>query len=217
MKRRRGMRKTLFTALVIAAVFTVGPAYGSLTNFGFETGDSTGWTFNLNGGSSEVVGSFTDPYEYFPWYYAPAEGSYFLALEAGDGDAPVTAVQTFHASAGEIIKGMAAFAGGEEYGFFFNDKASVKVYDSNNAVMELFYASTESTGPAGYTAWSLWTWIAPEDGAYTLEYAVINDIDYGGQSFALFDSAQAVPLPPSVLLLAPGLLGMLGLRRRILG
>jgi hypothetical protein len=211
------MRKTLFTALVITAVLTVGPAYGSLTNFGFETGDSTGWTFNLNGGSSEIVGSFTDPYGFYSWDYQPAEGSYLLALEAGDGDIPVTAVQTFHASAGEIIKGMAAFASGEEYGGFWNDKASVKIYDSNNAVMELFYASTESTGLAGFTAWSLWTWIAPEDGTYILEYAVINDVDFGGPSFALFDSAQAVPLPPSVLLLAPGLLGILGLRRRILG
>jgi hypothetical protein len=215
------MKRAWIAALALAAILTVGPAYAGLANFGFETGSTAGWGLDLNIGASNVTGNFTDPYVTYPFNFGPVEGSNFMVLTAGWGDVPVTARQTFTAVSGEIIQGKTAFASGELYdpssGFgWFNDKSWVKIFDDNNSqYLYTAYAMDVATaGLAGYTNWALWTWTAPYNGTFVVEYGVQNYADFGGASSALYDAAP-VPLPPSLLLLAPGLIGILGLRRRL--
>jgi hypothetical protein len=212
------MNRTLLL-IGLMLVLVVGPAQGALTNLGFEFG-TAGWSFNIgdSNGTAAVVENFIDPYGLYAYNYAPTEGSRFLRLGAGDGDVPVVASQIFTATVGETYRGSAAFASGEDYLFYpltWDDWASVKISNSHGYEAQLFYSQVPDVYPDGFTGWMLWTWSPPESGEYTIEYMVTNYADASYSSYALFDAAPSpVPLPPSMLLLAPGLVGVLALRRR---
>jgi len=207
------MQKTLIIVCAIAAALAAGPAHAAIANLGFEAG-TAGWSFNtgLSNGTFGVVGSFTDPFGLYPYNYTPQEGSSFLFLGAGIGDQPVIASRSFTAAGGEIIQGSAAFASGEESPPLFFDWAAVRI-TGNGISAEPFRQDVIGVDPTGYSAWVVWSWTAPQAGTYLLEFMVTNDTDAGGSSYAVFDAAP-VPLPPSVLLLAPGLVGLWGLRRK---
>jgi len=182
--------KTVYIGvLVVLAV--CGNAYAAPVNLGFESGLS-GWTLGSTG-SYDVVHSYADSgYTYST--APPTEASHFLTLVNG------SVSQTFTAAKGEAIIGT--------FGFDAVGAADLLTITIVKLINSREYLSLKVWGDDGDQPWTLWTWNAPSDGSYTLTYSV------SGSGTGLFDT---VPVPASVLLLGTGLIGLLGIRRRVPG
>lgn len=193
-------------------------AYSQPVNFGFETGNTTGWveTFpqdseNIYFGNIDVVTNWTrgnNPYR-------PVEGNYFAVLETGElsGESAVLS-QVIALKGGDTLKGWATFCCGEEVYYpydpidsmNYNDYALINILNSRGQVIaapwyadsyDLGYFLTtpegEQTGEVvdfGPLPWEHWSWTASEPGNYTLEYKTAQGGDVAGYSYALFDGPR---------------------------
>jgi len=188
--------KKLFVLFAILTVINMGviqEVSAELTNPGFETGDTTGWTVVLFGGSAKIV-TFHNGSE--STYY-PMEGNNFLKLKPEDPDIYVTASQTVILNAGNTLSGWAAFDS-RDY-MPFNDDAAVQIYDASGKLLATPWGSdVRKLGKYSDDPWTLWRWTAPADGEYTLVYCVANARDGTFDSYALFDTEVASELPPEV-------------------
>lgn len=198
------MRKTKLTMLaVVVSLALAGSAWAAPINFGFETGDLTGWLSTAN---ASVVTSGTT---YLGSPINPTEGTYMVQLDAGLGVAVNTIVsQAFFMNAGETIKGT-AFFNGLDY-MPFNDYAQANIY-SGATSWNLFSSDIATVGDYGNSGWYTWTFTAPSSGLYYLEYICANFLDNAHPSQAFFDIPA--PIPGALWLVGSGLLGLLGLRR----
>ena len=206
--------------LTISILFSVNANATSITNYGFETGDLTGWTVT---GSASVVTNYTGyDSDAYPWYFSPIDGDYFALL--GDRYYTGTSIisQEFYISSGETISGFFAFdaVGLVSLG---NDSASVQIFDSDGTFMvigpnEEWYSDTITVGSNGITHWKNWNWTASQTGTYTIQYRLGNSTDGYGSSFALFDayeiSSTSTPEPTTILLFGLGILGVAGVSRK---
>ncbi len=215
MKKGERMKK-----LIIAVALTVGVqniAHADLQNMGFENGNLTHWTLTPSYIGSylaaEVKGS-TATSDFSKNYSAP-QGSYFVELSAGASDddgAPLYTVlqRTITINATQSIAGWAAFLAEDDTDH--NDNAYVRIYDTAGDNYIIWSKDVAAVGEYRYSEWEYWTWKAPKSGVYTLEYGVTNETDNFYNSRALFD---AVPAPNTLLLLGSGLLGLVGIRRKL--
>lgn len=202
MSRKYGVWVVLAVTLVLAR--PAGAA--SLVNFGFETGDFTGWTL---GGPAAIRTTHTGD---LGTLYGPVEGDYFAGLAAGAGNVYQTLSQDFSAQTGESLHGYAAFDF-RDYSPF-DDDAYVKLRDGSGTVIDTpWFVSGASVPNHDDGPWTLWSWTAPSDGTFTLEYGVRNRSDSVNSSAALFDAAP-VPEPLSLFLFGSGILGGSLLRRK---
>jgi len=192
--------RAIVMGIIISLIVCVNANAGP-TNLGFETNDLTGWTFDPNGGSYNIVGSYTTD---TPYTYNPTEGTLFLKLTAGSTGKTVQVYQVFTATAGEVVTGMVGF--------------DAKDAQQNDIILISFlgvdYDPVYTVGSKwnGDQPWTQWSWTAPEDGTYKLTYGVKNVGNSLNSSVGLFD---AVPIPPTVLLFGTAMIGLLGIRRRI--
>jgi PKD repeat protein len=93
--------------------------------------------------------------------------------------------------AGQTISGWAAFDA-QDYSPF-NDNAMVQILDSFGYVIATpWYADVYAVGDFGDGPWTSWSWTAPIDGTFTIEYRVANFGDSEYDSYALFDAAILV-------------------------
>ena len=82
---------------IVAMIGTVGTAESTITNGGFETGLTPGWTYDLPvSGVAAATTTHTGVY----MTYSPVEGQYFLALKGGSPDEFSTASQETAPQAG---------------------------------------------------------------------------------------------------------------------
>ena len=210
---KKFLGKSLFVTMIFLLAVVVN-AQGAAINAGFETGELTGWTAN---GSATVVTSHYNEYG-GAVTYLPPEGSYFLAISSGSANVWQTVSQSLTFLAGETIGGMAAFNWGDYSGY--PDGAMVQILDYTGAQIALPFYADGSNHTDGYNGpWTPWSWTALSGGTYVLQYAARNTGDSGGpeQTFGYFDAAQikGVPEPTTMVLLAFGLLGLAGVRRKL--
>lgn len=153
-----------------------------------------------------------------PTTYLPQEGSYFLAIEAGNADVWQEVSQTISLYQYDKISGWAAFDW-RDYDdplFSYVDGAKVELYDSAmNLVATLF--SADGSGLPDYWdgSWLQWSYTATTAGNYTLVYAVRNTVDNALASRGYFDALTYTPYspppPPPAPIPEPATLSLLGL------
>lgn len=206
--------------LMITILFSVNASATSITNYGFETGDLTGW--NVQGEASVVTNYTGYDSGAYAWNFSPKDGDYFALL----GDRFYTGAsiisQEFNIYSGETISGFFAFdaRGLLKLG---NDSASVQIFDSaGNSVLigpsSEWYSDTATVGSNGITPWKNWSWTASQAGTYTINYILRNTTAGYGSSFAVFDayeiSSTPAPEPSTLFLIGGGLLGLAGVSRK---
>lgn len=146
--------------------------------------------------------------------FLPVDGSHLGVIQAGDGDTPVTIVQTFTTTGG-LFSGWAAFVA-RDY-MPYNDWGFVRLIHSGGTI-DLFGSDIAAVGDFGYTPWTGFN-VNLAAGEYTLEAGVVNFEDDLNASVLLVDAFQlaetAVPEPATWALMIAGF-GLAGaaLRRR---
>jgi hypothetical protein len=179
-------------------------------NFGFETGDLSGWSVSTGDGGAAFANVVT--FAVSGEEFDPVQGDFFADLYAGGGTGVYTTIsQTFSLTSGETLSGEAAFLG-HDY-FPFDDDAFVSIVGETDPI--LFSADIDAVGDFGNTEWTEWSFTAPTAGSYTLTYGVENIGDNDLSSEAIFDAPAATPDATSTLILMNvGLLGLAGLKRK---
>lgn len=162
-------------------------------NTGFETGDTSGWDFDIPAGASAdvvtsqddigecEVGSGNSDFTYFP-----ADGDYFLAMKTNGPGSQTVASQNVFVATGMTLSGYAAF----DYGDYdpFDDWAMVQIVDMDGMVVATpWFANGLSLPDYADGPWTSWNWTAADGGLYTVRYIVTNDQDGVCDSWAHFD------------------------------
>lgn len=207
-----------YALVSLLAGLVIGSVQAAPINGGFESG-LTGWTSNLSGGAATVVNSHLTIYG-GQTTYSPTEGKYFLAIQSGSANVWQTVSQMMNLSAGQKIKGYAAFNWGDYNPYL--DGVQVQVLNSLGAVVATpFYLDGTGLADGFNGPWTPWSFTAQTAGSYTLVYGARNTQDGGGpeQTYGYFDAAQAsqVPAPLSLALVGLGLAGIAASRRRSRG
>lgn len=210
-----------FTIVVVSALPLVSASadINPYTNPGFETGDFTGWAvspnFGIGGSSAQVLTSWTG----LNLTYSPTEGSYFAVLSAPPAGITGRISQVVNVHAGDVLCGYAGLdsrsagnlSNGIEEAF-----ASILIWDTQNTLVATPWSATQllNSGPLTF-----WSWTAPADDMYGLEYNLYVYSSTGNAASAIFDaglsSDPTVPEPGTWALFMVGLTPAgLWLRRR---
>jgi len=200
MKKRIMMALSLSLVLVLTLAGSASAAdvTSSLTNPGFETGDTTGWTETIpSGGSIEVVTYHIADFpaapdsEYLgPVYYAQ-DGFYFALLKVGQEDELTTLSQSVEAEVDDMISGWAFFDTDECTDGQYNDWAEVVILDDELELVETVFSSDAvSVGCDGETPWTAWSYTFVSAGTYTLAARVANYGDSDVDSWLGLDLAE---------------------------
>ncbi|HYF25788.1 MAG TPA: PxKF domain-containing protein [Baekduia sp.] len=146
-------------AAALAGAAAPAPAAMTLTNPGFETGTTAGWS-----GTGAVTSSYGS-------YTAPL-GSSFAVVQSLTCPGQYLE-QTFTAAAGDVLRGQAFFVTGDYWPF--NDSGGVKVVvAAGGGETVLFSSSVAAVGASGGTPWTPFSYTAPASGTYTVHVRVDN-------------------------------------------
>ena len=165
----RCLKAALGLATVAAVVALPSMASAStgagLTNPGFETGNTAGWSGN---------GFVASNYE---GYTAP-DGNYFAVVLGGCSTN--TLAQSFTATAGQTLTGWSFFKANDYLPY--NDSGSVQLsVTGGGTTATVFSSSIGQVGSYGGTPWRRWSYTVPADGQYTIS---VNSSNYADCSLS---------------------------------
>jgi hypothetical protein len=199
--------KKLLIAILMTLFFSLSTtnSIAAVINGGFESG-LTGWT----GGSNfyyytdEMIENYAWVQPSNQWQQAK-EGTYYLELNNGVIFPTTWVYQDIYMRAGETLSGYGALSAiyNEQHG-----EASVSI-----GTNPIWYASgaSETSIP-----WSKWQWTAQQSGQYRLQLTW-SDWDGCGSPVGKFDGisvSSATPIPNTIWLIVPSLVGLFGLRKK---
>jgi hypothetical protein len=201
------IRIGLYAALNLLA-WSLGPAHAGLVNPGFETGDLTGWTTSLSGGTATVINDHVGD---LGLVCHPPQGNYQLKILGGSANVWQTVSQEVSLTAGEKLCGYVGFDW-RDYAPFY-DEARVRILDDQLTVLATPWEHDGTTLPDyGDENYEPWSWTAPTTGIFLLEYSARNTVDGILESVAVFDTC---PEPATLALCLLGALGLIpSLRKR---
>jgi hypothetical protein len=184
MKKRILMAVSISAILVLSLAGSVYAAAASLSNPGFETGDTTGWTETIpSGGSINVVTSYVTDLSNT---WTAKDGDYFAVLKTDGAGSSTALSQSVTVMNGDTISGWAFFDARD--GLPWDDDAAVVILDETLAIVDVpFYADVEMVGNYGDKPWTAWSYTFTADGTYTVEARITNYGDDLGDSRMGFD------------------------------
>lgn len=194
-KQANLVRIVILAAIAVLVCPNAILAKPGLENPSFELPEElglSGWTTDIPlGGSIDVVT------QYWAWERKdgliinvevyPKDGTYFAVLTPTNLPGLYTTLsQTFDAAEDDYISGWAFFDQRDFPGF--NDDAYVRIIDSDGTEVDtIFYASGLTVGDLGWTEWTKWEYTFTEEGTYTIEAGVANNVFWGGNSYMGLD------------------------------
>jgi hypothetical protein len=207
------MKRVLITIGMV--VLLAGTARAGLSNPGFESGLSPWTPVADSRGSVNVVKENLDSSGHGTTDWKPVEGTYFALLQAGSD--PTTLSQTFHASAGDVLKFNYFWDSREKKDSGFNDWAQATLSDEAGFFKPLFYHSVNGDPQDNWgTPWTaVSSGTLPDTDWYKLTFTVVNGTDSGNPSYLGVDGPVVTPVPvPAAILLGFLGLGTAGLKLR---
>lgn len=172
-----GVALAVAAAAALPATAASAAAGGSISNPGFESGTTSGWS-----GSGWVTGNYNG-------YTAP-DGSYFAVIPGGCSTNVLH--QTFDAQQGQALTGWSFFQAHDYWPF--NDSGAVQLLVSGGGGdTTVFSSSIGEVGNFGGTGWRPWTYTVPADGEYTVWATSSNGGDCAASSVIGLD----IEAPPA--------------------
>lgn len=182
--RRFGVGVALAVAAAVGLPATAASAASpTITNPGFESGTTAGWS----GGGAWVTSEYGGR-------TAP-DGRYFAVVEGGCYTNVL--LQSFNATRGQTLAGWSFFQANDYLPY--NDSGAVQLLVSGGGVSAtVFSSSIGQVGSFGGTGWRPWTYTFPADGSYTIRVLSSNGGDCAAASVVGLDLAAADTTPPQI-------------------
>lgn len=191
----------LFVSFLFCAPSFVSAA-DLLTNPGFETPFGGGYVYNPTGLGWTFLGGSGVSQSYTAWNGVAEEGNQFAFLQC----APSSISQTFSLTSASNVN--LSFFMELRPGYNPGQQIAVSLNGTPYGTFNSVIGWTQETVSFGDLS----------AGSYTLTFAGTRPYSTYGDTSAFLDNvnltAAPVPVPPSALLLAPGLLGVVGMRKR---
>jgi hypothetical protein len=229
-------RRLTFYAVVLTAAASFANASDVFINGGFETGDFTGWTTNIEGGSSGSLfvasGSTTPNSSHLT--AGPASGSFYAVTDQSGGGA-YALTQSFTVAPGETVE--------VSFDLFANDYAGTTTFGpldytagpvefatvdlltgsanpfsmSPSDVLENFYSGSDAgANPNPWTSYSFdITSLVGGGGTFQIRFGEADNENYFNLGIDNVSVDEVAPEPATFFLLGPALGGLIAWRRKV--
>ncbi len=225
---------TLCLGLGLAVLAAPGNSQAAVVNGSFESWNLLGWSlhsdtgtmatepFTRSVGTASTVSSWGEVFGLDP-LMTPQAGHRFLRMNTrananflGNETYDSFVSQTFTLNQGEVLSGGAQFHTKDSEPL---DSAWVRILDENGGLIGAPWLETSGTlSSLASSDWTLWQWVAPTTGSYTLQLGMTTSGANNGGSYGFFDgiavNAVQVPEPTVMALGIIGGLALLTLRNR---